>query len=342
VKIDGGLQLAYDDRASAAHSAQLAASVGYDRLFAAEAAHDPFLPLALAAGAADVDLGTYVAIAFARNPMTAAAVANDLQLLTGGRFILGLGSQVKAHVTRRFSMPWSHPADRMREFILALRAIWDSWNLGTRPRFEGDYYQYTLSNPLFEPGPNPFGPPRVFLAAVGPHMTEVAGETADGVLCHGFTSPSYLAEVTLPALRRGLAAAGRSQDEVEVCLPVFLATVPAGGDLERAIDGARRTLSFYGSTPAYQGVLAHHGWGDLHHELHRLSVDQRWDDMSPLIDDEILHTLAVVADADHLAGVLLDRYGGLVTALRLNVPYAEDPETWASVINELKEAAPCR
>ncbi|ABW12116.1 luciferase family protein [Parafrankia sp. EAN1pec] len=339
MKIDGGLAYSLGDRDSAARGARLAASVGYDRLFAAEAAHDPFLPLALAAGAADVDLGTNVAVAFARNPMTTAMVANDLQVLTGGRFVLGLGSQVKAHITRRFSMPWSHPAARMREFVLALRAIWSSWQPGGRLRFEGAYYQHTLSNPLFQPGPNPFGPPRVFLAAVGPRMTEIAGEVADGLMCHGFTSPSYVAEVTLPALRRGLARAGRAGGAVEVCLPVLLATGPAGWDLEPEIDRVRRQLAFYASTPAYRAVLDHHGWGELHGEAHRLSVDQRWEEMANLVDDEVLHTLAVVADAGHLADVVRDRFGRLVTGLRLNVPYADDPDVWTPVITKIKESA---
>jgi probable F420-dependent oxidoreductase len=337
VRIDGGLHHALDDRSSASRNAQLAASVGYDRLFTAEAAHDPFLPLALAAGAADVDLGTYVAIAFARNPMTAAAVANDLQLLTGGRFVLGLGSQVKAHVTRRFSMPWSHPADRMREFIQALRAIWACWNERTPLHFEGDFYRHTLMSPLFDPGPNPHGAPKVLLAAVGPRMTEVAGEVADGVLCHGFTSSSYLREVTLPALHKGIAISGRDPAAVEVSLPVFLATGSPGADLTEAIGGARRQVAFYGSTPAYRGVLEHHGWGDLHRELHALSRDQRWDEMAALIDDDVLHTLAVVADADHLAAELRARYGGLVSGLRINVPFLDEPEIWAPVIAELKE-----
>ncbi|KPM56898.1 F420-dependent oxidoreductase [Frankia sp. R43] len=337
MKIDGGLPHSLADRESAARGAGLAASVGYDRLFAAEAAHDPFLPVALAAGAADVDLGTNVAVAFARNPMTTAMVANDLQVLTGGRFILGLGSQVKAHITRRFSMPWSHPAARMREFVLALQAIWESWQPGGRLRFEGTFYRHTLSNPLFQPGPNPFGPPRVFLAAVGPRMTEVAGEVADGLMCHAFTSPSYLAEVTLPALRRGLARAGRADGAVEVCLPVLLATGPAGADLEPEIDRVRRQVAFYASTPAYRAVLDHHGWGDLHGEAHRLSVDQRWEEMAGLVDDDILHTLAVVADAGSLADVVRDRFGRLVTGLRLNVPYADDPEAWAPVIEKLKQ-----
>jgi probable F420-dependent oxidoreductase len=340
MKVDGVLPYQLDDPASAARGARLAAEVGYDRLFTAEMAHDPFLPLAQAAGAADVDLGTYIAIAFARNPMSMAVVANDLQSFTGGRFVLGLGSQVRAHITRRYSMPWTHPAPRMREFILAMRAIWASWQDGSQVHFAGDYYQHTLTSPPFTPSPSRFRPPTVLLAAVGPRMTEVAGEVADGVVCHAFTSRSYLAEVTLPALRRGIAAAGRDPADVEVALPVLVATGAPGDDLDARIAAIRRQIAFYGSTPAYQGVLDHHGWGELHADLHRLSRDQRWDEMAGLIDDEILGTMAVVADASGLAKELSGRFGGLVSALNLNVPYAANPQTWGAVLADLKGSAP--
>ena len=337
MKIDGGLQDLLAGRAAVVDSAQAGAAAGYDRLFAAETAHDPFLPVALVADEVDVDLGTYVAIALARSPMTVAVTANDLQILTHGRFILGLGSQVKPHITRRFSMPWTRPVARMREFVLALRAIWASWHEGTKLDFDGEFYHHTLSNPLFDPGPNPFGPPRIFLAAVGPRMTETAGEVADGVICHGFTSASYLQNVTMPAVQRGIDVAGRARESVEVCLPVFLATGPAGSDISAEIARARKQVAFYGSTPAYRAVLDHHGWGDLHDDLHRLSKESRWDDMTNLVTDEILNTFAVVADSTTLAKVLRERFGGLVDGLRLNVPYALAPEVWAPVIADLKE-----
>lgn len=337
MKVDTGLQYSPANRAAVAQTATLAAEVGFDRLFSHETANDPFLPIALAAGVTDLELGTNIAVAFARNPMTTAMSARDLHELTGGRFILGLGSQVKAHITRRFSMPWSHPAARMREFLLAVRAIWDSWQNGSRLKFDGEFYQHTLSSPLFDPGPCSYGVPKIFLAAVGPLMTETAGEVADGLFCHGFTSPSYMAEVTLPALRRGLARAGRDESEIDVSVPVFLATGATGDDLADEIARVRKQVAFYGSTPTYRGVLEHHGWGYLHEELHQLSVAQRWDDMTALIDDEVLNTLAVVAEADKLADSLLDRYGNLVSALRINVPYADDPDTWAPVIARLKQ-----
>ena len=181
MKVDGELHFSLQERGSAAHSAVVGAQVGYDRLFVAEAAVDPFLPLALAAGAADVHLGTSITVAFARNPMTTALSAHNLQTLTEGRFVLGLGSQVQAHITRRYSMPWSRPAARMRDFVLALRAIWDSWQHGTRLRYEGEFYQHTLSSFAFDPPASPYPPPLTYLGAIGPRMTEVAGEVADGL-----------------------------------------------------------------------------------------------------------------------------------------------------------------
>ena len=186
--------------------------IGYDGLLTAETAHDPFLPLAIAAEHTErIELGTGIAVAFARTPMLTVYTANDLQRASGGRFIIGLGSQIKPHIEKRFSMPWSHPAPRMREYILAMRAIWAAWNDGDKLDFRGDFYQHTLMTPFFAPGPNPYGTPKVFLAAVGERMTEVAGEVADGIIIHGFTTERYVKEVTVPAVERGLAKAGRSR-----------------------------------------------------------------------------------------------------------------------------------
>lgn len=337
MKIDGLLEFDVTDRDSVARNAALAASIGYDRLFSSETAHDPFLPVALAAGCADIDLGTNIAVAFARNPMSTAMVARDLNELSGGRFILGLGSQIKPHITRRFSMPWSHPAARMREFILAMRTIWDYWQGESRQLdFRGEFYQHTLSNTLFEPEPARHGIPRIFLAGVGPLMTEVAGEVADGLLCHVFTTPSYIAEVTRPALRRGMEKAHCAEDSFELTVPVMV--VSGGEDYDPApdLERVRRQIAFYGSTPAYLGVLKHHGWEALHDELHRLSKEQRWADMMHLIDDDMLNTFAVVAEPEDLSNELRRRYGKLVNALSLKVPYTRDPETWMKIFAELK------
>src|SRR3954463_608887 len=269
MKVDGGIS---GDLNQAAASAKEAEDAGYDGVWGAETSHDPFLPLALAAEHTQrLELGTGIAVAFARSPMTLANIGYDLQQYSKGRFNLGLGSQIKPHIEKRFSMPWSHPAPRMREMILAMRAIWDCWNNETKLDFRGDFYQHTLMTPFFNPGPNPYGPPKVYLAAVGELMTEVAGETADGLLVHGFTTERYLREVTLPALERGLAKSGRKRADFEISAPGFIVTGGNEKEMEAAKVGTRRQIAFYGSTPAYRGVLELHGWGDMQTDLNRLS-----------------------------------------------------------------------
>ncbi|MDX6615123.1 MAG: hypothetical protein QOD60_214, partial [Solirubrobacterales bacterium] len=221
MKVDaGGYAGTVDAAASAAVQAE---RDGYDGWFAVETQIDPFLGCMVAAERTQrIDIGTGIAVAFARNPMTVALQANDVQALSGGRFILGLGSQIKPHITRRYSMPWSHPAPRMREFILAIRAIWDTWATGAELNFEGEFYSHTLMAPFFDPGPNPHGNPKIMLAAVGPLMTQTAGEVADGVLIHGFSTERYLREATLPALEKGFEKAGRTREGFEITAPAFV------------------------------------------------------------------------------------------------------------------------
>ncbi len=310
MKVDGTAGFDIDNMAELVADAE---ATGYAGLWVAETSHDPFVSIALAAPhVSRCELGTGIAVAFARNPMTTAIAANDLQLATHGRFLLGLGSQIRPHIERRFSMPWSHPAPRMREFILAMRAIWDSFNNGTKLDFRGDFYTHTLITPFFNPGPNPYGPPRVFLAAVGQHMTEVAGEVADGLLVHAFTTERYLREVTLPALSRGLAGAGRSREDLELSYPGFVVTGDSDAELETASAFVRQQIAFYGSTPAYRGVLELHGWGELHPVLNRMSKQGAWTEMAALIDDEMLNTFAVVAPPEQLGPRVLERFGALV------------------------------
>ncbi|NKE63146.1 TIGR03617 family F420-dependent LLM class oxidoreductase [Lentzea sp. PSKA42] len=283
---------------------------GYDGFWLAETKHDPFLALSGAAAATErIELGTAIAVAFARNPMTIATTANDLQLLSNGRFNLGLGSQIEAHITKRFAMPWSKPAARMREFVLAIRAIWHAWETGERLAFRGEFYSHTLMTPFFDPGPNPHGNAPIHLAGVGELMTEVAGEVADGFLCHSFTTERYLREVTLPALERGRAKAGKTVEGFEISGPVFAATN------DEEIAGVRRQIAFYGSTPAYKPVLDLHGWGSLHEELHRMSRRQQWAEMSELITDEVLNEFAVVSAPETVTAALLDRYGDVLTRI---------------------------
>jgi probable F420-dependent oxidoreductase len=286
---------------------------GYDAAVSAEVASDPFLPLLLAAEHSErIDLMTSIAVAFARTPMTLANVAHDLNAYSRGRFVLGLGSQIRPHITRRFSMPWSQPAERMREFILAMRAIWDCWYKGEKLDFRGDFYQHTLMTPMFTPSNTEYGPPRVALAAVGPRMTEAAGEVADGLIAHAFTTERYMREVTLPALERGLAKAGRSRLDFDITCPVF---VVSGAD-ERSWESSRKVvaqqIAFYGSTPAYRPVLELHGWGELQSELNRMSKQGLWVEMGGLVDDDLLGEFAIVAEPDGLASAILARYGDLI------------------------------
>jgi probable F420-dependent oxidoreductase len=335
MKIDTGIMA--KSFAGVGERAKELEDIGYDGLMTAETSSDPFLPLAVAAvHTTRVELQTGIAVAFARSPMTTAMTANDLHRESGGRFILGLGSQIKPHIEKRFSMPWSHPAARMREFILAMRAIWAAWNDGEKLDFRGDFYTHTLMTPFFAPSPNPFGAPKVFLAAVGEKMTEVAGEAADGIIIHGFTTERYVKEVTVPALERGLAAAGRRRSDFEISGPLFVVTGRTEEERDAAAKGTRQQIAFYGSTPAYKGVLDLHGWGDLGTELNALSKQGKWVEMGDLIDDDVLDTFAVVAEPDRVAAELKARFGGVVDRCSFYAPYSADPETWGRVIEDLK------
>jgi probable F420-dependent oxidoreductase len=270
--------------------------------------------------------------------MLLANTGNDLQAFSKGRFILGLGSQIKPHITKRFSMPWSHPAPRMRELILATRAIWDCWNNGTKLDFRGDFYTHTLMTPFFNPGPNPYGPPKVFLAGVGELMTEVAGEVADGFLCHGFTTERYLRDVTIPALERGRAKAGKTMEGFEIVGPSFVVTGADEKELAAASTGTKQQIAFYGSTPAYRPVLELHGWGGLQDELNTLSKQGKWVEMGGLIDDEILNTFAVVGEPKRIAPELHSRYGDCIQRISFYAPYRSDPVRWKQVLADLKAA----
>ena len=327
------------DLASAPELARSLEEAGYAGAWTAEIKNDPFLPLLRGAERTTrLELGTGIAVAFARNPMLVANIGDDLQRFSEGRFILGLGSQIKPHITKRFSMEWSRPAARMREFISATRAIWECWHQGTTLDFRGDFYTHTLMTPMFDPGPNPFGPPKVFLAGVGELMTQVAGEVCDGFLCHGFTTERYLREVTLPALERGFALGGRERPDFQISGPAFVVT---GATEEAMADSARATraqIAFYGSTPAYRAVLELHGWGDLQDQLNAMSKEGRWAEMGDLIDDEILGTFAVVAEPSQVATQLNARYGDVIDRIMFYAPYAADPDTWLPVLAELSSA----
>ena len=280
-------------------------------------------------------------MAFARNPMTLANIGWDLQAFSKGRFNLGLGSQIKPHITKRFSMEWSHPAPRMREMILAIRAIWDTWENGTPLAFRGDFYTHTLMTPFFAPDRADlagFGVPKVFLAGVGELMTEVAGEVCDGFICHGFTTERYLREVTIPALARGRAKVGKTMEGFEIIGPSFVVTGGNESEMEAAAGGTRQQIAFYGSTPAYKGVLELHGWGGLQEELNGLSKQGKWVEMGKLIDDEILNTFAVVGEPETVAPELHRRYGDVIQRISFYAPYKTDPDRWSKVLADLKAA----
>ncbi len=313
-------------------------AAGYAGAWAAETKGDPFLSVLMAAHATtSIEVGTSIVVAFARSPMTVASSANDLQLASRGRLVLGLGTQVKAHIERRFSMPWSSPADRMREYILALRAIWHSWSTGEQLDFHGEFYRHDLMTPFFRPDPHPYGQPTVMLAAVGPRMTEAAGAVADGMVCHTFTTQKYLREVTIPTLAAARAAVGKDMSDFQIAGLSWVATGLNDKEFERSVLGTKRQIAFYGSTPAYRPVLEMHGWGDLQHELNQLVKANRWDEMPDLISDEVLEAFAVVAPPEKVAGVLHERFGDIVQRISIYPPDDPDPDPalWGPIVREI-------
>lgn len=324
--------------------------VGYDAVTSSETSHDPFLPLVLAAEHSKrLLLGTSVAIAFPRSPMVVAYLAWDLQKFSGGRFSLGLGTQVKGHNERRFSVPWTAPGPRLREYIGALRAIWDCWQNGTPLNFRGKHYTFTLMTPFFNPGPIEHPRIPVYIAAVNAFMARLAGEICDGIRLHSFLSPKYLREVIIPAVQAGAARAGRSLEGFGLAGAGFVITGRTEADLAAQREAVRRQLAFYASTRTYRPVMELHGWGETVDRLHRLSLQGRWAEMAGLITDEMLETYATIATYDGIADRLRERYGGLVTSVALNLPLetAEDRELAKEVIARVKKieafsAAPTR
>jgi probable F420-dependent oxidoreductase len=335
VKVDAGT---YQPTLDAAGAAAIQAEAdGYDGWWAFETQIDPFLACTVATERTErVDIGTAIVVAFARNPMTVALQANDVQSLSGGRFTLGLGSQIKAHITRRYSMPWSKPAARMREFVLAIRAIWKAWETDGRLDFEGDFYTHTLMAPFFDPGANPHGNPPIMVAGVGPLMTEAAGEVADGLLVHGFSTERYLREATLPALEKGWQKAGRSRGDFEITAPAMVVAADTEEEMAAGVATIKQQLAFYGSTPAYRPVLDLHGWGDLQEELRAMTKRGEWDRMPELIDDELVQTFAVVGTPEEAIAEIKRRYGDIATRITLQLPAERDEERWRGLFDELR------
>ena len=339
MKVDAAILV--DDPREAGAVAQRLEAAGYDGAFTFEGRHDPFLPLCVAAEHTQrIELMTAIAVGFARNPMTLAQLGYDLQLHSHGRFVLGLGSQIRAHIEKRFGAEWSRPAARMRELVQAIRAIWATWQHGAKLEFRGDFFQHTLMTPVFDPGPNPHGLPRIFVAGVGPKKTAIAGEVGDGYFVHPFHTRGFLEATTLPALARGFARSGRARDRFEVSCQVIVAAGDDDATLERAMQGAKAQISFYASTPAYRPVLESLGRGELQPELNALSKRGAWLEMAGRIDDALLGEIAVVGRRDEIAGKLQARCAGVADRVSIVSPFAPDPELWADVVSALHLQAP--
>ena len=310
---------------------------GFDAAFTYETKHDPFLPLVLAADrTTTLRLGTAIAIAFARTPMVLATIGRDLQDVSSGRCMLGLGTQIRPHIERRYSMPWSRPAARLREMILAIRAIWDAWD-GVAPlNFRGEFYTHTLLPPAFDPGPARFGRPRLVLGAVGPQLTATAAEVGDGLLVHPFATRESLEQLTLPAVDRGLSRSGRARNEFEMVVVTMVATGSTGPELDAAIATVRGQLAFYGSTPAYARILEGTAWESLHPRLHALSKEGRWDDMTALVPDDMVEAIAVVGRREEIAGLVRAKVGGIADAVSLECTRRPDPQHFSDICADLQ------
>jgi len=289
---------------------------GYDGVASMENKHDPFLALAVAGTATErIELHTSVAIAFARSPMVVASVGWDLAGATGGRFVVGLGSQVRAHNERRFSVPWTPPAPRMREYVQALRAIWRCWKTGDRLSYEGEHYRFTLMTPNFTPEPIDASAPPVTIAAVGPAMLKVAAEECDGVKLHGFCTRKYIEAAVMPRLADGLAKAGRKRENYEISGGGFLATGPDDATVARMFEWVRERVAFYGSTQAYWPVLALHGLEDLGHKLNAMTRQGKWAEMAKEVPDDVVHLFAAIGRYDQITKAIAERFGGLTDAV---------------------------
>lgn len=322
--------------ADAAERARELRDAGASGVATFEGPHDVFAPLTLAATVGGLDLMTNVAIAFPRNPIHLAHQAYDHQLLSGGRFILGLGTQVRAQIENRFGAAFDHPVARMTELIAALRAIFASWNCGDRLNFRGQFYRHTLMTPTFNPGPIPFGPPPIYVGALGPRLTRAVAQHADGLLVMPFGSKRFLHANTMPAVHEGLRAGGRQADEFTIIPEIIVSAGDTEADREQAAAGTRRLLAFYGSTPAYRPVLAAHGWEDLQPELNALSKQGRWQEMGALIDDTMMHTLAACGTPADVAAHIRDRVDGISDTVCLYQAAPIGLRTLAAIIDELR------
>ena len=338
LKLDAGLGTEGDYLRRMDRTARAAETSGFAGLWTSETKHDGFLPLAIAANATGrIELGTSVAIAFSRSPMATAQAAWDLQSLSEGRFILGLGTQVRAHVERRFSMPFDRPAARLREYVLALRAIWGSFQADGRLKFEGEFYRHTLMTPFFNSGPIEHPEIPVYIAGVNTKLARLAGELCDGFHVHPFHSPEYLRQTVKPAIAEGAEAAGRSLENVELATSVFVVSGENEKETTGQRESARAQISFYASTPTYRTVLEAHGWAEVGERLGLLARDKKWNEMPSLITDEMLEAFVVEAPPDELGPALEARYEGLTDRVALYVPFVpgERDTFWRAVLGSV-------
>ncbi|MFC7446594.1 TIGR03617 family F420-dependent LLM class oxidoreductase [Rhodococcus daqingensis] len=334
VQLDGRLE-------DAAARARELVSLGADGLFTFEGPHDVFVPLVAASGVVEADLMTNVAIALPRSPMHLAHIANDLQTLSRGRFRLGLGSQIRPHIERRYGAQWSRPAARMRETVLAIKAIFAAWEGRAPLRFEGEFTTHTLMPPTFNPGPNPYGTPEICLGALGPLMTRAAAEVADGLLVMPFNSARHFRERTLPAIEEGLELGGRARSDLAIYPQVIVATGRTPEELDAAARGVRGLLAFYGSTPAYRPVLEVEGWADVQPELNVLSKRGEFAAMAELIDGDMMATLAVHGTPEQCAAEIVARFGDHADRVCCYFPgYPVSDSHVAELISAVKAARP--
>ena len=332
-KIDGPFYAQLDNAASEARRME---AMGYDGIYTLEGNSDPFLPLVLASEhAPSLDISTGIAVAFPRNPAHLAYQAWDLQKFSKGKFMLGLGSQVKTHIEKRFGCDFSPPLGRMQEHIEATKAFFDCWQNGSRLDYQGQYRKHTLMTPMFDAGKNPYGIPPVYLGALGPKMTELAGAVADGWIVHPFNNNTFLQDEALPALRRGLA---KNSNADAFCVSVTAMIIT--GENEQAFNAAKESvralLGFYGSTPAYKPPMEAIGKGDLQPVLNDLSKQGRWDKLADYIDDEFLQAFAIMGEPGEMAGLLKQRYGAIADRISIYAPYAASDDMWAGIIADIK------
>src|SRR5918994_1461237 len=338
MKLDAGLGTEGKYLKEVDRTARAAEDLGFAGLWTSETKHDAFLPLAIAANETRrIELGTSVAIAFSRSPMEVAQTAWDLQDLSGGRFILGLGTQVRAHIRRRFSMPWDRPVARLREYILALRAIWNSFQSDVPLSFEGEIYRHTLMTPFFNPGPIDHPEIPIHIAGVNTGLASLAGEVCDGFHVHPFHSPEYLRETVKPAIARGAEKVGRDPERVELATSVFVVSGESDEEFREQREKVRAQISFYASTPTYRAVLEVNGWEEVGEKLGTLARDKKWEDMSGLITDEMLHAFATEAAPDQLGFTLRERYEGLIDRVALYLPFVpgERDDFWRATIESV-------